>query len=57
MDGVAADDMIVRYQNREMRLSEAFRRFAENLLRVLTGRDIEATRFNPFVLEFPAEAQ
>jgi len=37
-----------------MRLSEAYRRFVESLLQVLTSDEVESLQFDSFMFEFPA---
>lgn len=55
--GAVADDLIVKYQDRKMNLSEAYRQFAESLLQALLCRDVVFSQSNLFVLEFPAGTQ
>jgi hypothetical protein len=53
--GGAADNLVVKYLSIDLRLSEAYRLFAENLLQAL--EDIGTTQFKPFTFELPARAQ
>lgn len=50
--GTAADSLVVKYQDRDIQLGEAYRLFAENLLGVLDNRNSMANCFNVFALEF-----
>lgn len=48
--GAAADRLTVRYQDRDMQLREAYRRFAESVLRTVTGNEVELLESGaPFV--------
>jgi CRISPR/Cas system-associated endonuclease Cas1 len=49
--GVAADDQVVRYQETEMHLTEAYKEFAENLLHRIEGGERAMNVFTPFVFE------
>lgn len=50
--GAAADDIVVRYEDRDVRLSEAYKQFADGILQILEGRDTATAGFKPFVFEF-----
>jgi CRISPR/Cas system-associated endonuclease Cas1 len=50
--GTAADSLVIKYQDRDIQLGEAYKLFAENLLGVLDNRDSMANCFNAFVFEF-----
>jgi hypothetical protein len=52
--GIDADNMVVRYQDGDTRLSGAYRRFADNVLHRLTDGETVSLP-DPFMLEFPAE--
>jgi hypothetical protein len=47
--GGDADSMVVPYQNREMRVSEALKEFASNLLQAVEHDSREPTALEPFV--------
>src|SRR2546422_3988896 len=51
--GAEADDSVMRYEGNEMRLSEAYRRFAANLFQELNSLDAEFSRPNRFRFEIP----
>jgi hypothetical protein len=54
--GSDADNLASRYEGRDMQLSEAYRRFAENMLNVIDAHGDSKRMFNPFVFGFPTEA-
>ena len=51
----AADDL-VGYLGEEMRLTEAYRRFATDLLATVESREYDSNRFKPFIFD-PSEAK
>jgi len=51
--GMAADKLVVKYQERDMSLSESYERFAQNVLQTLEGRMTES-QFIAFTFGIPA---
>jgi hypothetical protein len=47
--GIAADNLIVRYQEREMTLSEAYKAFTSSLLKMIDGHHEGTDALSPFV--------
>jgi len=55
--GMAADNLVAKYQGTTMQLGEAYGLFAENLFEIMRDHGVTTTQFKPFVLEFLTGAQ